>query len=130
MSNKIEFTRGDAAYHTFSIPADAWTAGGTLFFAAKPIIDDDNTDAASLINGDWDDADVTNTTIDGVAYKEYNCYFPPAATSGILSNGADEAEYLGEFQYVPITGIPVTFPANNKKLEAVVYFDVKRKTVV
>lgn len=130
MASKIEFTRGDGAYHTFSIPTASWTAGGKLFFAAKPVIDDDNTDAASVINGEWEDAAVTDVVINGVAYKQYNCYFPPEATNSIVSNGASSADYLGEFQLVPASGIPVTFPASDQKLDAIVYFDVKRKTVV
>lgn len=130
MASKIEFTRGDGVTHTFSIPAENWSAGGELFFAAKPAIDDDNTDAAALINMSWDDTAVTDVTIGGVAYKRYDCYFPPSATNSILSDGAGSTDYLGEFQYVPIDGVPVTFPPTDDKLECVVYFDVKRKTVV
>lgn len=130
MANIIEFSRGDAAYHKFSIPADAWSAGGKLFFAAKPVIDDDNTDANSAINGEWEDSTVTDVTINGVAYKQYACTFPPSATNSILSNGAGSADYLGEFQFVPTDGVPITFPANDQKLDAVVYFDVKRKITV
>lgn len=132
MANQILFTRGDAAYHTFAMQASGWSAGGKLFFAAKPAIDDDNTDANALIQGEWDDTSgaVTDVTIGGVAYKKYTCTFPPAATDSIQSGGADEAQYLGEFQYVPTSGVPVTFPADNNKLECILYFDVKRKTVV
>lgn len=130
MDNTIEFTRGDAADATFSIPATAWLPGGKLFFAAKLAIDDDNTDANSQINGEWGDDVVSDVTIDGVAYKRYACHFPPSATNSILSSGAGSATYLGEFQLVPATGIPVTFPRNDKKLQAIVYFDVKRKTVI
>lgn len=127
---KIEFTRGDGHNHKFRIPAASWSAGGRLFFAAKPIIDDDNTDSAALIQGNWGDESVTDVTINGVAYKEYSCYFPPEATNSIESNGASSLELLGEFQWVPLSGVPVTFPANDQKLEVVVYFDVKRKTSV
>ena len=130
MASKVEFSRGDGVTHTFSIPATNWTAGGTLFFAAKPAIDDDTSDAAAVISASFTDSVVTNTTINGIAYKQYTCYFPPSATYGILSNGVSKADYVAEFQYVPTTGIPVTFPATDKKLDAVVYFDVKRKTTV
>lgn len=130
MASKIEFTRGDGANHTFSIPAVSWTPGGVLFFAAKPVVDDDSTDAAAVIQGNWDDTKVTDVLIKGVAYKQYACYFPPAATNGIASDGATSADYLGEFQYVPTTGIPVTFPATDAKLDVILYFDIKRKVVV
>ena len=127
--SKIEFSRGDGANHTFSIPTSSWVAGGKLFFAAKPAIDDDVTDANALIQGNWDDSVVTNVTISGVAYKQYACYFPPSATNSIVSGGASSADYLGEFQYVPASGIPITFPATDQKLDAVVYFDIKRKII-
>lgn len=126
----MEFTRGDGAYHTFSIPAANWTPLGKLFFAAKPTIDDDLNDAAASIQGKWDDGAVTNVTINGVAYKQYACTFAPVATNSILSNGASSTTLIGEFQYVPASGYPVTFPANDQKIPVTVYFDVKRNTVV
>lgn len=128
MADIIEFPRGDGAYHTFSIEASSWTPGGKLFFAAKPVIDDDNTDGAAVIQGEWGDAAVSDVIINGVAYKQYACDFPPSATNSIISNGAGFADYLGEFQWVPVDGIPVTFPATDDKLDCKVYFDVKRGT--
>ncbi len=129
MANLIEFARGDGAYHTFSIPADAWVAGGKLSFAAKPAIDDDSTDAAAAIICSWEDDVVTDVTINGIAYKQYDCYFPPSATDSIVSDGNDSIDYLAEFQFVPPSGIPVTFPPNDPKLDARVYFDVRRGVV-
>lgn len=127
----MEFMRGDANYHTFGIPASAWTAGGRLFFAAKPALDDDVTDAAAQITANWDDTVVTDVTYQGVAYKQYACTFPPSATAGIISNGADVIELLGEFQYVPVSGVPVTAPAaGDDRIPVAVTIDVKRKTVV
>jgi len=128
--SKIEFTRGDGAHHGFSIPATSWSSGGKLFFAAKQVIDDDTTDANAVINVHWDDSNVSDVTINGIAYKKYDCYFPPSATSNILSDGASSAEYLGEFQFVPSSGDPITFPAKDEKLECILYFDVKRKTTI
>src|SRR5260370_1453640 len=129
MSSIIAFTRGDSAYHTFAMPASSWTPGGKLFFAAKPAIDDDNTDANAVIQRTWDDSVVTAVTINNVAYKQYTCTFLPSDTNSIQSNGATSTAYLGEFQYVPSSGLPITFPATDQKLNAVVYFDVKRKIV-
>ena len=128
--SQIQFTRGDGANHTFSIPTSGWTAGGKLFFAAKPVIDDDSTDVSAVLQGQWDDTATSNVVINGVAYKQYACTFPPSATNSILSNGAASADYLGEFQYVPTTGIPVTFPATDQKLDVIVYFDIKRKVTL
>lgn len=127
MANVIEFTRGDAITHTFSMPADAWSAGGTLFFAAKPAIDDDNTDAAAVIKKSWGDGAVSDVVINGVAYKQYACTFAPADTNSIPSNSAQSAQYLGEFQWVDASGVPTTFPATDPKLQCVVYFDVIRE---
>lgn len=129
MANTMEFSRGDGAYHTFSIPASSWTAGGKLFFAAKPAIDDDTTDAAAAIQGSWTDADLlADVVIGGITYKKYNCHFPASATSSIVSGGAASADYLGEFQFVPASGDPMTFPAKDPKITTTIYFDVKRKT--
>lgn len=129
MANIIEFTRGDGVIHTFSIPAANWTPLGKLFFAAKPLIDDDSSDANALIQGKWDDSVVSNIVFNGIAYKRYACYFPPTATDSILSQGAGVIDYIGEFQYVPTTNIPVTFPATDAKLDVRLYFDIKRNTV-
>lgn len=127
----MEFSRGDGTTKGFSMPASKWSAGGRLFFAAKTLIDDDTTDAAALIQGNWGDEVVTDTTHNGVAYKRYACYFPPSATNTIPSNGAATLELLGEFQWVPSGGgDPITAPAKDDKIEVVVYMDVKRKTVV
>lgn len=126
----MDFTRGDGANHTFSIPTANWWAGGHLFFAAKPVIDDDNTDANAAIEGDWGDSSVSDTVVNGVAYKQYACHFPGSATNSILSGGADSADYLGEFQFVPSGGDPITFPAGDPKITVTLYFDIKRKTTV
>lgn len=129
MASKIEFARGDSIYSVkFYMPVSNWTAGGTLLFAAKPAIDDDVTDSNALINMSWSDADIAGEVVkNGILCKQYNCYFPPAATASIPSNGTDSADYLAEFKYVSSTGIPTTFPPNDPKLDAVVYFNVKIK---
>jgi hypothetical protein len=138
MANLIEFTRGDGAYHFFAIPTSSWVPGCTLFFAAKPAIDDDLTDAAAIVQQQWNDSVVVDIPVGGllgdgvtvasVPMKQYTCTFPPSATNSIVSNGADQADYLGEFQLVPPNGIPITFPAKPPKLDVAVYFDIKRET--
>lgn len=124
----IVFSRGDGAHHTFAIPATSWAAGGTLLFAAKPAIDDDNTDANALINFSWNDSNLmSDVVVNGVTYKKYKCDFPGSATNSIPSGGAASADYLGEFKYVPLTGDPITAPATDQKLDCIVYFNVKKK---
>ncbi len=126
----MEFSRGDGTTKGFWIPASSWTSGGRLFFAAKAVIDDDLSDALSQITGNWTDSVVTDEIRAGVAYKRYSCYFPPSATLGIASGGAESLELLGEFQFVPLAGDPITFPPKEGKIIVTVWFDVKRKTVV
>ncbi len=131
MANIMEFSRGDGATKGFSMPASSWSAGGRLFFAAKAAIDDDTADLLAQVKGDWGDDTVTDTLYKGTAMKRYACYFPPGATNTIPSNGAASLELLGEFQWVPSGGgDPITAPANDEKIDVVVYMDVKRKTVV
>lgn len=126
----MEFTRGDINYHTFALPASVWSAGGKLFFAAKPAVDDDDTDAASLINGVFDDTDLlSDIVVDGLTYKQYDCTFLPAATDSILSQGADEVDLLGEFQFVPTSNNPQTYPGNNEKIAVKLWPDIKRKII-
>lgn len=125
----MDFARGDGANHEFLIPTSAWTAGGRLFFAAKAAIDDDLTDAAALISGSWTDSSVTDVIEDGIACKRYACYLPASATNSIASGGAESMELLGEFQFVPVSGDPITFPPTAPKIPVVLYFDVKRKTI-
>lgn len=125
----MDFMRGDGADHTFDIPTSAWTAGGTLFFAAKQAIDDDTADAAAVISGSWTDTAVTDIVIGGVAYKHYACHFPASATASTVSNGATTQDLLGEFEMVPASGDPKTYPgAGQDRIPVTLYFDVKRKT--
>lgn len=123
----MEFVRGDPVTKGYWIPTASWTPGGRLFFAAKQLIDDDNTDAAAVIKGNWDDSVITDQVRGGVAYKRYACSFPAAATNSIVSNGAETLELLGEFQWVPSGGGPVTSPPKTK-IPVIVYMDVNRKT--
>lgn len=127
--SKIEFKRGDGVTHYFTMPVSSWSAGGTLFFTAKPAVDDDSSDLAAVINQSFSDSVVSNDVdASGNAVKKYTCYFPPAATNSITSSGSKKADYLGEFQWVSSTGVPSTFPGNDKFLDCIVYFDLRRAT--
>lgn len=128
MATKIEFKRGDGITHYFKMPASSWSAGGTLFFAAKEAVDNDATDAAAVIDVSFTDSVVADETIDGVAYKTYTCYFAPADTGSINLGGKSEKKYKGEFQWVSSGGVPSTFPGGGTFLDAIVYADIKRAT--
>lgn len=136
MDTTLEFVKGDGNTHTFTMPAFSWTPGGTLLFAAKPAIDDNNLDTSAVIRGVFDDSVVTETVkdmiINNVVYKDtvfkrYTCYFPPSATNDIPSDGADYADYLGEFQWVSPDGVPFSVPATGPKIPVVLWFDINRK---
>lgn len=124
----MEFARGDGAANTkyFWMLATSWSAGGRLFFSAKPAPDDDLTDANAKIENSWGDSAVTDQVRDGKAYKRYTCTFPPATTNSIVSNGAESVELLGDFKWVSASGDPVTAPVD-PKLDVVVWTDIDRK---
>lgn len=125
MASTIEFKRGDPVTHYFIMPTSAWSSGGTLFFAAKPAVDDDNTDAAAVINQSFTDAAAVN---DGTNVT-YTMEFPRSATDSIIMNGAKKKDYLAEFQWVSASNEPSTFPGNDKFLDCVVYADIRRSIV-
>ena len=132
MANKVtmEFKKGDGRTHWFKIPVDDWSSGGALFFTAKPAIDNDATDAAAVIDKEFDDTDLTtNETINGVVYKVYELNFDPGDIVGVnFTDGQKKKKYLGEFQFVPNGGNPSTFPDDDNFIEVVIYADVKRGT--
>jgi hypothetical protein len=118
----IEFKRGNGTTHTLKIPRANYVAGGTLYFTAKPAPDNDNTDTAAVINKSFTDSSVT---LDAT-YATYTLAFIPADIKPITF-GADETKkiYQGEFTLVPATGVPVTFPGNNKYIQTIIYADIK-----
>lgn len=130
MAAKIEFKKGDGITHYFKIPADAWTAGGKLMFAAKIQPDDDATDALAVIDKTFDDSVVTDETIDSVDYKVYTLRFIDTDTADVtFEDHSKRKTYIGEFQYVPAgeTDEPETFPADDNFIQVIVYADIKRK---
>lgn len=129
MAAKMEFKRGDGATATLRMPATSWSPGGKLFFTAKQAVDDDLTDSSAKIDVTFGDDVVTDEVYKGVAVKKYTCYFPAAATNSINTEGADFVTLVGEFQYVPVTGDPITFPGRKDRIQVIVYADVRRKTV-
>lgn len=127
MASKMFFKRGDDVTHYFIIPASSWSAGGTLFFTAKPDVDDDVNDTKAVINRSFSDAVAVNDGVD----VTYTCTFPASDTTTITaeSEGDTEREFVGEFQYVSNTGKVTTFPGTNDFIQVIVYFDIRRRTV-
>lgn len=125
----IGIIRGDNKQITFSLPADNWEAGGTLFYAVKTVIDDVVTDTTAVLKKDFDDTVVTDVTIDGVDYKKYTLDFSPTETFSIVSNGKKTLSALSEFQWVNSDkSIVRTFPSSNNKIKTIIYMDVNRRT--
>lgn len=122
MANTIEFKLGDGATHYFELPVSLWSAGGKLFFTAKSVPDADASDGNAVINKTFTDLNVSV----GSTYARYTCTFAPGDVNVSFSDGSKKKKYLGEFQFVPTTNIPQTYPGNDKYLEVVVYADIRR----
>ena len=122
----MKFKKGDGITHYFKMPLSSYSVGGTLYFAAKPEVDNDATDAAAVIDKSFDDSVVD--TSDGV-YAVYTLSFGPNDITGVsFVNGEKKKKYLGEFQHVPLTGGPSSFPGNDDYIEVIIYADIKRGT--
>lgn len=120
---KMEFKKGDNTNHVFKLPLADYEIGGTLWFAAKPVPDNDAGDAAAVINKSFDD---TNVTLDAT-YAVWALEFEPADIVGVnFTNGETNKEYVGEFQLVQSDGTVNSFPNTDDYIEVVIYADVKR----
>lgn len=122
----LELKRGDGATRQFKLPISLYHVGAILGFAAKPIPDNDVTDAAAVISREFTDADVDIVTDPN--YAIYTMVFDPADTASITfdtSQNETRKIYVGEFQYKTLTGNPVSFPGNDDYIEVIVYADVR-----
>lgn len=129
----IEFKKGDSTLHYFGFPADSWSPGGTLFFAAKPQPDDDVTDGSAVIDVHFDDTAIIDSSHEfyDSAFVTYELEFLPDDIKNVsFADGAGRRIYDAEYQYIPANGYPETFPGNDQFLEAVIYADIKRGTTV
>lgn len=129
--NTMEFKKGDVQHHYFQLPEDAWFPGGLLWFAAKPAVDNDNSDAAAVINKSFDDTCVVDSDHDEFSggFVTYELKFLPGDISNVSFEGGEKKKaYLGEFQYVSSLGEPETFPSDDEFIDVVVYADIKRGT--
>lgn len=126
----MEFKRGDVQHHYFQISESAWFPGGLLWFAAKPAVDNDNSDVAAVINKSFDDTCVVDDTHDewDAGFVTYELKFIPADISATVTyeNGEKVKSYLGEFQYITSLGEPETFPADDEFIDVKIYADLKR----
>jgi hypothetical protein len=127
MAQKVtmSFKKGDNVSHEFRMDLADYTAGGNLFFAAKPLVDNDATDAAAVIDKSFTDASVT---LDD-NYATWDLAFVPADIAGVNFTGGEKVKkYLGEFQFVADDGTVSSFPNDDSFIEVIVYADIKRGT--
>lgn len=125
----VEFKKGDNQTHYFKIPKTAWTPGGTLFFTAKPMVDNDPTDAAAVIDKTFTDADILESS-----HEEYDpnyvtyvlAYNASDIVNVTFKDGEKRKKYIGEFQFVDSEGRVTTYPRRANFLEVIIYADVKR----
>ncbi len=127
MSSVMNIKKGDyVTGNYFKLPIDNYTPGGTLFFAAKPMPDNDATDAAAVIDKSFDDSSVT---IDAT-YATWDLIFEPDDVVGVsFASGEKVKKYLGEFQFVDSGGHPSSFPAGDDYIQVNIYADIKRGVV-
>lgn len=129
MSQKVimEFKRGTASSHTFKLPIEDYVAGSSLFFTAKPEIDNDSTDANAVINKEFTDAVVSLVT--DPLYATYTLQFNASDIAAILfEDGETELDYLGEFAYVVPGDDPVRFPPDDEYITVKIFGNVKIDT--
>ncbi len=129
MAQKITmpFKKGDRNVHYFLLPEDQYTVGGVLSFAAKPAPDNDASDAAAVIDKQFGDDVVDLVSNPGFAL--FTLEFEPNDIVGVnYTNGAKVIKYMGEFQYVPNGGQPISWPGDDDFIVVPIYADIKRGT--
>lgn len=127
----MEFKRGTGVTHYLSIPLSAYTVGSNLFFTAKPLIDNDVTDNAAVINKEFNDSNIVGPTDPNyvAGYATYQLTFDPIDIMGIsFPAGITVLDYLGEFKFEAPAADPVTFPADNDYIDVKIYGNVRLET--
>lgn len=125
----MTFKKGDDLTHYYQMPADSWSAGGTLFFTAKPEVDNDVTDANAVIDKSFDDSDIVDDTHEfyDEDYVTYQLEFAPGDITGVnFTDGEKKKKYLGEFQFVSDAGKVTSDPNDDNFIEVIIYADIKR----
>src|SRR5690606_26994857 len=106
----------------------SWTAGGSLDFAAKEQPDGDATDGLAVIDKKFTDSDIITSGhemyVSGLVTYELN--FLPSDIDITFTTGERNRRFLGEFQHVPITGYPESYPSTDQYIDVIVYNDIKR----
>lgn len=128
---QMEFKRGDKQFHYFQIETASWAAGGKLFFAAKPAVDNDASDVSAVINKNFNDTKIVGPTHPeyDTGFVTYELEFDPGDITGVTyANGEKVKKYLGEFQFVSASAEPQSWPSDDTFIEVLIYADIKRGT--
>lgn len=121
----MAFKRGDNTTHTFSVPIDVYEVGSSLFFGAKEVPDDDNTDALGVIKKTFTDSHVDISDGENAVWS---LSFIPSDTSSIsFADGSNSKTFKGEFQLVRPTKGVVSYPGNDEYIDVYVYADINRR---
>lgn len=126
----MEFKRGDGLTHYFQLETDSWTPGGQLYFTVKEEVDNDNADAAAVINKSFSDSNIvlSDDEMYEAGWITYRLPFVPTDISSTITfaDGASSNDYLGEFTFDPADGEPTSFPGTDDYIPVVIYADIKR----
>lgn len=130
MDARMEFKYGDNQTHYFRIPESAYNPGGTLYFVAKPEVDNDPTDARAVINKSFTDAAIIEPDHDEYVEGKvtWELAFGPTDIKSIDFEGAKSMSFLGEFS-TTTAGTPtrrLSYPADDNFIDVTVYADIKR----
>lgn len=128
---QMNFKKGDDNIHYFRMSEAVFVPGGTLWFAAKPAVDNDGADSAAVINKSFTDANIVDNTheqyVEGYATYEL-VFLPGDITSITYANGEKLKKYIGEFQLVSALNTVKSFPDDSNFIEVIIHADVKRGT--
>jgi len=100
---KYSMPRGDSRTFPIAVPVATYSAGASLFFALKKVVDDDADDSTAVLKKELTDADIVSTDADD---KHYLMVLDPIDTDAI-----PPAIYLAELEFVSADkSIVITFP--------------------
>ena len=123
MAAVMKFPRRGGVTHYFSIPEASWSAGGTLFFTAKPQPDDDTTDAAAVIDKGFDDS--KKTIAHGIVRYQLDFVGDTDIDKVSFAGGDESLTFEGQFTFVPASGPKQYFPAEPDFIETIIYPTIK-----
>lgn len=118
---KINLKRGDTRIVSFTVPEELAPSGSTLYFMAKPALDDDLNDSSAAIS-----KQSSNAVLVAGNKLKFTFKITPSDTNSIRTGGADKADLLAELEIRTPNGDVYSIPDNNKFIKVTVYADIRR----